>query len=82
MRTTEKMTITKSYKVATMEGAKVKFVGKKLSGTALVDLQSAHIWKYGSTAEKYLNKLNARARLNAEGKDRMRNKFYLVEGAF
>ena len=71
----------KNYRIMSFEGAAEKFVGKTLSGEKLVDSNEAHIWKYGSTAEKYLNKLNARARLNAEGKDRMKNKFYLVEGA-
>ena len=81
MRTFNKMTMVKSFKVATMVGGEIKFVGKSLTGEAekLVDQEGAHIWKYGVTARKYLDKLNAKARLNAEGKARSKNTFYLVD---
>lgn len=79
MRTTNKTLDIKNFKVATMDGAQIKYVGKKLAHDALVDLDKAHIWKYASTAKKYLSKMNARHRLNAEGKARNKDIFYLVE---
>lgn len=79
MRTTNKTLDIKNFKIATMDGSQVKYVGKKLAYDALVDLDKAHIWKYASTATKYLNKMNARYRLRATGKARSRDVFYLVE---
>ena len=79
MRTFEKMTVTKSYKVAMMDGSQVKYVGRKLSHQKedLVDLQEARVFKYKVTAKKYMDRVNARTRLAASGKNRNRNIFYI-----
>ena len=62
-----------------MDGAQIKYVSDEKTYDSLVDESKARIWKYASTAEKYLNKMNARYRLRATGKARSRDVFYLVE---